>query len=842
MLGLALLASCFLLSEVTWAAPGDATSDGNAAPQATLPTDAAGSPSPDSQARRESGTLADRIDATMAEFHRGPQVPLAGDYEFHRRIYLDLVGRGPTGEETEEFARRLQAGDKSSEVVRNELVDDLLERDEFSRYYAKVLEVMFTERREVIAVQEFRGWIHQWLEQRRPLNEMCTEILAADGTGAENRAAASFILNRQAEPNLVTRDVGRIFLGRDMQCAQCHDHPLVSGYLQSDYYGLLSFVHRTYLFQDEKRGNLPYLGEKSDGELQFASVFEPEAGKSVAQPVLPMAMAMDSEPDFLNATDAYVVAPEKDKRGIPRYSRRQQLAVLATHPENESFNRNLANRLWANMMGMGVVHPVDMHHAGNPPTSSKLLRLLSDELVASQYNLRDFLRQIARSKAYQRSVVLPELDQWPGPPGGLEALEQEAARCDAKMAELKPQADQVTTELAQAAKQVRKYQDDVNRLQTQCDEAKKQLQELMSQSDKEVARSTEVKEKQSRQQQLVDALQAAMGEADKILKLTPEDQELVASRTLLNTRLEKAKTDKATLDSELESLQEEVEDASFRVEDQRSRIFSLVNRRMALGEFVIEARGVQRRLMKQAQVVADAQADCEQQKVRLQTLRDWLAVRDELARTAGDETLLAELRLRQDRCRTELIESWYRSYALRRVRSLTPEQMAGATYIALEMDRLIRAKALSEWETTQQGNPADLADARKRQAFVSGKVAENQWDTVEDLVVTRFSSPAGAPQDGFFATVDQALMIQNDPAFQAWLKGAEGTLIHRLATIEDPAVVAQQLYLVVLGRTPDADEETMVRELLTRYASERAAIVQELVWGLLASTEFRFSM
>ena len=168
--------------------------------------------------------------------------------------------------------------------------------------------------------------------------------------------------------------------------------------------------------------------------------------------------------------------------------------------------------------------------------------------------------------------------------------------------------------------------------------------------------------------------------------------------------------------------------------------------------------------------------------------------------------------------------------------------MAGATYIALEMDRLIRVKALSEWETTQQGNPADLADARKRQAFVSGKVAENQWDTVEDLVVTRFSSPAGTPQDGFFATFDQALMIQNDPTFQAWLKGAEGTLIHRLATIEDPAVVAQQLYVVVLGRTPDADEEARVRELLTRHASERAAIVQELVWGLLASTEFRFSM
>jgi len=345
-------------------------------------------------------------------------------------------------------------------------------------------------------------------------------MLAADGTGVELRAAASFILNRNAEPNLVTRDVGRIFFGRDVQCAQCHDHPLVADYEQSEYFGILSFVNRTYLFQDEKRGNLPFLGEKGEGALEFASVFRPAAGKSVAQPVLPMAMAMDAEPDFVDTADAYVVAPEKDKRGIPRYSRRQQLAVLATHPENLSFNRNLANRLWANMTGMGVVHPVDMHHSDNPPVSAALLRLLSDELIACHYDLREFLRQIARSRVYQRSVLPPALQEWNGPVEGIDGLNDLTARSDAELQNLKPQMEKLRIELTQAGDQLQKSQADVAKLQTQGDEAKKLLQQLSEQRDTDVAKLQELQAKQTKQQQLIDSLQAALNEADKVMQLT----------------------------------------------------------------------------------------------------------------------------------------------------------------------------------------------------------------------------------------------------------------------------------------------------------------------------------
>lgn len=796
------------------------------------------------QAAEPRGPLSTRIDETIANHYFGPDVPLAGDFEFHRRIYLDLLGRGPSIEESEAFVRQLKSGCESNEGLRNRVIDDLLEREEFSRYYAKVLEVMFTERRELISVIEFRSWIGQWIRQHRPLNELCTEILAADGGGGEIRPAASFILNRQAEPHLVTRDVGRIFFGRDLQCAQCHDHPLVPDYEQAHYYGILSFVHRTYLFQDEKRGNLPFLGEKGDGDLEFVSVFQPDVGKTAAQPVLPTAMAMDSEPDFVNASDAYVVAPEKDKRGIPRFSRRQQLAVLATHPENECFNRNLANRLWANMMGVGVVDPVDMHHSANPPVSAALLRLLADELVSCQYNLRDFLRQIARSKAYQRSVMLPDLSQWTGPPGGLHALNQELVRLDTKVQQLAPHMERGQFELEQAESRLRKSQEDVNRLQQQCADAKQVLQRFIEERDKEVARLAELKEKQTKQRQLIDSLQGAMNEAEKVWQLTPDDQELAAWRTLLGTRLAKANADQPTLENDIQAQQETVDDANHRVEDQHSRILALANRRLALGDFVAEARGLQRRALKQIQALVDCQADCGQQKLRIETLRKWLELRDQLqqVRSSDDLRAASELQARLDLQQAELFESWHRSYGIRRIRGLSPEQMAGATYIALELDQPVRAKALADWETSHQNNPVEQADSEKRQVFVNAAVADNMWNTVEDLIVTRFSAPAGAPQDGFFATVDQALMIQNDPTFQSWLKVGDGTLIPRLAAIEDPQRLADQLYLGILGRLPEADEVRRVGELLSENAAERAAIVQELAWGLLASTEFRFSM
>jgi archaellum component FlaC len=789
-------------------------------------------------------SLATRIDGVIDKDYVGPTVPLASDSEFLRRIYLDLVGRGPSVDETRAFLLAIETNAKSSADARRELIDELLSREEFSRHYATVLEVMFTERREAISLRELRALIRQWLEDRRPLNELCLEMLAADGTGRELRAAASFILNRKADPHLVTRDIGRIFFGRDVQCAQCHDHPLVADYEQSEYFGILSFVHRTYLFEDEKRNKLQLLGEKGDGVLEFASVFKPEEGKTPAQPVLPVDMAMDAEPGFVDDADAYLVAPDKEHRGVPRYSRRQQLAVLATHRENLSFNRNLANRLWAHMMGTGVVHPVDMHHIGNPPSSAALLRLLSQELVAGGYDLREFLRQIARSGAYQRSVIAPSLESWAGPAGGKEGIETRLLTIHEELSQLGPQLDQVNAAMQGATQRLQQAQQDVDRLQRQIDEAKTAFQKLVEQHTQAAAKLTELQSKQTKQKKLIASLTAAVGEAEKILTLTPDDHELKASKELLLTRLTAAKEAMPAIDNRVSEQQEVADEAKQHADDQRSRIHSLTNRRLALGEFVVEARGVQRRVRTDMQSVIDQKTDLEQRQRRLMTIQDCLGlkVRIEQAETIGDSAAIADLQRQLDVQQQQLVEKWRRSFAIRQVRGLTPEQMAGATYTALELDKNVRAKALAKWEEDHRDNPAERDDVRRRELFVNTALAvDGPWEMLEDLIVERFSAPAGAPQDGFFATVDQALVIQNFADYQNLLKPHAGNLTERLIAIDNPQQVAEDLYLSILCRRPDDEEKQMVASLLSQHAAERESIVQELVWGLLSSSEFRFS-
>ncbi|MFN9719797.1 MAG: DUF1553 domain-containing protein [Planctomycetota bacterium] len=786
--------------------------------------------------------LSDRIDQVVAAGYHGPEIPPVGDLEFLRRVYLDLIGRGPMVEEVRAFLGQLEQRREDSQAVRRDVIDDLLERDEFSRQYARVFDVMLTERREKISTLEFREFLRQWLAEKKPLNELCLEILAADGTGEKWKPAASFFVNRDAEPNLMTRDVGRIFFGRDVQCAQCHDHPLVTDYEQSEFFGILSFVHRTYLFNDEKRGNRPLLGEKADGQLEFASVFHPERGKSTAQPMLPMVMAMDTEPVFVSEAEAYLVAPEKDRRGIPYYSRRQQLAVLATHPENQSFNRNLANRLWANLMGTGIVHPVDMHHAGNPPVSAALLRLLADELVACRYDLREMLRQMTRSQTYQRSLIDPKIEAWEGPPRGIPGLDMELQSIEDQLAELKPRYNLLNGEIKEATAALDRYQSDVNRVQQQIDEEKTVLQKDTTDRDSAAARLTEMQDRLKKARELATSLTAALGESDKAVSLQPDDRELVAARDLLKARLGTANEAAKKNEEEHNAQQEALTDAENRVGDQKGRVMALSNRRLALGEFVVEARGILRRVRNRQQALLDKQSDYEQARDRIHVLKNWLGLRDQIRQSAaaGQNEQAAEQRKQLELFQTELLELWRRSYALRSVRGLSPEQLAGATYTAIEMYRPVREKAMFDWTATHQENPVERDDVRKRQQFVSAALAANRWDTVEDLIVERFSAPAGTPQDGFFATIDQALAIQNDPAFQNWLKPSSGNLTERLIALEDAGQLADELYLSTLCRLPDDEERNMIRELLKPDTVQRATLVQELIWGVLASAEFRF--
>ena len=160
---------------------------------------------------------------------------------------------------------------------------------------------------------------------------------------------------------------------------------MVDDYYQADYYGLYAFFSRTQLFTTPDKDKKVVLMDNAAGDVSFQSVFDP-AAKGNTLPRAPGCKQVE-EPRF-NPGEEWTVAPAKDTRHVPKYSRRAQLAAQVAAPTNRQFNRNIVNRVWAQMMGIGLVEPVDLHHAGNPPTHPALLEMLADEFVAMKYDLR----------------------------------------------------------------------------------------------------------------------------------------------------------------------------------------------------------------------------------------------------------------------------------------------------------------------------------------------------------------------------------------------------------------------------------------------------------------------
>ena len=119
-----------------------------------------------------------------------------------------------------------------------------------------------------------------------PYDRLVRDILSADGTDAKNRGKAKFYLDRNFESTVVARDVGRLFLGRNLRCAQCHDHPIVDDYKQEHFYGLLAFFNRSYLFPNGEAATA-VVADKADGEVTFVSVFDKEKRQHKTGPRVP---------------------------------------------------------------------------------------------------------------------------------------------------------------------------------------------------------------------------------------------------------------------------------------------------------------------------------------------------------------------------------------------------------------------------------------------------------------------------------------------------------------------------------------------------------------------------
>jgi len=378
------------------------------APAAAAPAEPASqTPTPPAEPLRE------RIDRLIESNQVVPLAPTAGDAEFIRRLSLDLVGRIPSVAEVRQFL------EDAAPNKREALVDRLLTGAEHSRHMATVFDVALMERRpeKYVTVAEWQRYLFDSFAANKPYDQLVREILTADSVDPAKRPASRFLLDREAEGNLLARDVGRMFFGMDLQCAQCHDHPIISDYYQADYQGLFAFFNRATLFTEKETKELTekklkpktYLAEKAEGDVAYQSVFD-ASQKGTALPKVPGGPPI-AEPSYPKGQE-YTVAPADNVRPVPKYSRLSQLAGAVAGGDNPAFRRAIANRLWAHLMGRGLVEPVDLHHEGNPPTHPAVLEQLATEIATTKFDMRAMLRELALSRTYARSIDLPaEIDQ-----------------------------------------------------------------------------------------------------------------------------------------------------------------------------------------------------------------------------------------------------------------------------------------------------------------------------------------------------------------------------------------------------------------------------------------------
>jgi hypothetical protein len=353
--------------------------------------------------RAEARPLREVIDAAVrATWEREKITPAkpATDAEFLRRVYLDLTGSVPTYEETVAFR-------EGKDVAKREkLIDTLLADPRYAQHQADVWDMILFGRRppgyDTDKREGFEGWMKSRFEKNIPYDAWARELLKAEGNSAEN-GALYYVQYRNA-PEDATEAIAQTFLGVQLHCARCHDHPYES-WKQLDFYGMAAFLARLDVVSVGKKGNLPMyaIGEYESGEIQFTGPAKNAVPGKKGEPVKPKFLAGGAlgEPPAKGEKPARFA--EKKLPPKPKFSRKDQLADWITSPDNLYFARAIANRVWAQYMGRGIVHPVDNLSESNKPRIPDLLDTLAKELTAHKFDLKWYARELVNSRTYQLS-------------------------------------------------------------------------------------------------------------------------------------------------------------------------------------------------------------------------------------------------------------------------------------------------------------------------------------------------------------------------------------------------------------------------------------------------------
>lgn len=302
-----------------------------------------------------------------ADWHARNVVPAepTTDAEFLRRVTLDLTGVIPDIGETRAFLANQQA-DK-----RARWIEQLLKRPRHAAHLANQWrDVLLPRTVPESAAAGFERWLQSRFAANVPYDSLARDILLAHGRLGVS-PPTMYYAALQSKPSELASSTTRVFLGIQIRCAECHDHPFTD-WKQNDFWGLAAFFARV-----NGPGNGVELGDVPTGEVQH-----PKTKETVAPVLLGGSVPMSDE------------SP-----------RRVVFADWVTAPDNPYFARAAVNRAWSVLFGRGLVQPVDDFGAHNPPTHPAVLELLAQDFQEHGCDLRRTLRIVAGTRAYQLSSV-----------------------------------------------------------------------------------------------------------------------------------------------------------------------------------------------------------------------------------------------------------------------------------------------------------------------------------------------------------------------------------------------------------------------------------------------------
>ncbi|TWU29965.1 DUF1549 domain-containing protein [Bythopirellula polymerisocia] len=340
------------------------------------------------------GRLAKRIDQAIQNdvFDEETELaPRTDDYTFVRRAWLDVVGDIPSPEEVTSFVLD-PAEDKRETLVARLLADPHFGQN-WARYWRDVVFFRAVDERAEIAAGTMETDLTEWLNEGRPWSEIATEFITAHGDVRENGGTA-IMMAQDGMTEETTAEVSRIFLGIQIQCAQCHDHPY-DRWKREQFHELAAFFPRIAVrpVRDLTSRSFEVIGTDRFGRKPPKNERFPTAEHKMPDLEDPQAPGTQMEPKFF-------LTSAKVPWGTSDSARRLQLAQWLT--ENEWFATALVNRMWAELVGEGFYPSVDDIGPDRTTVAPTAVKLLSRKFKESGYDLKWLMKTICQTEAYQR--------------------------------------------------------------------------------------------------------------------------------------------------------------------------------------------------------------------------------------------------------------------------------------------------------------------------------------------------------------------------------------------------------------------------------------------------------